>query len=139
MNTQERFWSKVLVSESLLMCWPWTASHCAGGYGQFHLDGRMAMAHQVAYEAVIGPVPAGLEIDHLCKVRDCCNPYHLEPVTHEENIERSDVGIVNASKTHCPTGHPYAGENLFIRKRGGRECRTCMREQLRRSRARAKD
>ena len=107
----KRFWSKVAAVGNVCECWIWTASHDTAGYGQFHLDGS---------------------------VRDCVNPWHLEPVTHIENVQRGDTGKHNAIKTHCRYGHPYFGENLFIRKNGGRDCRACMREQVRRARAKAR-
>ena len=81
----------------------------------------MALAHRVAYELQVGPIPVGLQLDHLCRVRSCVNPAHLEPVTSAENTRRG----LRAMKTHCPQGHPYAGENLLIRPTGQRRCRTC--------------
>lgn len=74
-------------------CWLWTGYVAAGGYGEFHLAGRTRKAHRVAYELLVGPVPEGLDLDHLCRVRRCVNPEHLEPVTRQENLRRSpDVG-----------------------------------------------
>lgn len=98
------------------------------------------MAHRVAYELVVGPIPDGLQLDHLCKVRKCVNPAHLEAVTCGENIRRGDTGKaaaeVQSSKTHCPQGHPYSGDNLaHYRGRHGRRyraCRICRREAMRR-------
>lgn len=87
------------------------------------------MVHVATYEEWVGPVASGLTIDHLCRVRDCCNPEHLEPVTHRENLLRGDtVSARNVAKTHCPQGHPYSGENLILRhypNRVGRVCRAC--------------
>lgn len=83
-----------------------------------------AGAHRVAYEEIMGPVPEGLELDHLCRTRSCVNPSHLEPVTHRENMNRGDVAT--RRKTHCPKGHPYDEENTGIYN-GYRNCRACAR------------
>lgn len=106
-------------------CWIWQGPICRLGYGKVWFDGKNTSAHRVMYVLAKGPIPAGFDIDHLCKVRSCCNPAHLEAVTHQENIRRGDTGIVNRSKTHCPQGHPYSGENLHIRPGGGRRCKEC--------------
>lgn len=126
----ERFWSKVEKTDG---CWLWTGSRSTGGYGYFYLNGRNSPAHRVAYEMLVGPIPAGLQIDHLCRVRNCVNPAHLEPVTQRENLLRGEtVTARSASRTHCPQGHPYDAENTSVRKTGKRDCRTCHREQGRR-------
>jgi hypothetical protein len=84
------------------------------------------MAHRWAYEYSIGPIPEHLELDHLCRSRNCVNPEHLEAVTHLENMGR---GISHQkAKTHCPKGHPYSGENLYVAPSNGkRYCRECTR------------
>ena len=92
----------------------------------------MLTVHRVAYEAAVGPIPEGLQLDHLCRNTLCTNPAHLEPVTCRENLLRGNtLQAANAAKTHCPYGHPYAGENLRVRrlKSGGlgRSCRECAR------------
>ncbi len=123
-------------------CWLWIGYICKDGYGI--LRGRCA--HRFAYEDYIGPIPDGLEIDHLCKTRSCVNPEHLEPVTHAENIARGDYKTPNhrnLRKTHCPKGHPFSGENLIIerKKDGGerRRCRECVKEMVRLRRQRDDD
>lgn len=86
----ERFWPKVERVED--GCWLWTASLTGDGYGRISLGGKfgpMGLAHRVAYELLVGPIPEGLELDHLCRVRRCVNPEHLEPVTHAENVRRA--------------------------------------------------
>lgn len=109
-------------------CHIWTAQ-LLGGYGQFWFNGRMMPAHRYAYEATVGPIPEGLQIDHLCRVRCCVNPAHLEPVTQLENIRRGTVGAVNRArhlaKTHCKRGHPLEGSNLYPQPSGSRQCRIC--------------
>lgn len=116
-------------------CWLWTASLSQGtGYGQVRdQHGRTKGAHRAVYELLVGPIPEGLELDHLCCVRSCVNPAHLEPVTRVENVRRaarqmSEVSH-NGSKTHCPKGHEYTPENTYkkVRPDGGtrRTCRTC--------------
>lgn len=98
-------------------------------------DGRMTShrPHRIIYEALHGPIPDGLQIDHLCRNKVCCNPHHLEPVTARENILRSNgQGAVNARKTHCIHGHPLEGDNLVIGLDGARRCLVCLRDRGRR-------
>jgi hypothetical protein len=137
------FWKKV---QKTATCWLWTAAKGSSGYGKFCLtiqgQGRCIQltAHRLAYEMVYGRIPCGLELDHLCRVRACVNPAHLEPVTCRENLARSPLTIpsrfangegvpnYNAMKTHCWRGHVLSGDNLYIRpKTGYRQCRECMR------------
>lgn len=87
----ERFWSKVDRDGGPDCCWPWLAAR-ANGYGKFYVDGRMVRAHRFAYELLVGPIPEGLVLDHLCAVTFCVNPAHLEPVTQRENARRGDAG-----------------------------------------------
>lgn len=87
---EERFWSKVVRDDDGLKCWPWLAS-TVHGYGQINRDGRPRMAHRVAYELLVGPIPEGLDLDHLCRTHCCVNPAHLEPVTRGENVRRSNI------------------------------------------------
>jgi hypothetical protein len=125
-------------------CWVWTGSKNArSGYGVIKVGGRsgkLLYVHRVSYETFIGPIPEGLHIDHVqergCRFRLCINPAHLEAVTQAENNRRMDFdrGAVNRSKTHCPAGHEYAGENLYTNPQGKRMCRTCLRESYRRYR-----
>ena len=115
---EERFWTKVDKTES---CWLWTAQKDRNGYGYFTVrHGLKKYAHRFAYELVIGPIPAGLMLDHLCRTHACCNPSHLEPVTHRENMAR-----LAAANTTCGQGHPWTPESTLIGSRGTRACRIC--------------
>jgi len=127
MTLQERFEEKYIpVTES--GCWLWTAYCSKDGYGKFHsnrLDNTLA--HRVSYEMYKGKIPEGMQIDHLCKVRCCVNPDHLEPVTQQENIRRGETGINFRSVTHCPKGHAYDEANTSFKKSGARRCNACAR------------
>jgi len=112
-------------------CWLWTRSVSTGGYGRFPLDGRTQSAHRVAYEMLVGPIPEGLQLDHLCRNPRCVHPDHLEPVTCRENLLRGEtLQAHNAAKTHCLRGHEFAGENVYV-SGGRRHCRACRRERRR--------
>lgn len=128
----ERFWEKVNKNgpvperrPDLGPCWLWTGS-TQKGYGKF--TSSVNGAHVWAYLSLVGSIPQGYELDHLCFVRPCVNPSHLEPVTKRENILRGEsISAKYARRTHCKLGHPFAGENLLINKQG-RGCRTCRRQ-----------
>lgn len=135
-SDEERFWRQVAPQGDEL-CWSWLGT-VVKTYGYLQMAGhRRVLAHRFAYELLVGPIPNGLEIDHLCRNRTCVNPSHLEPVTRGENIRRS-TGITNsnAAKTHCPQGHEYSPENTIIGKTplGGdyRICATCRTDRERR-------
>lgn len=109
-------------------CWLWTGCLMPNGYGQIQHRGTL-YAHRVAYELYVGPIPADLTIDHLCRTRSCVNPAHLEPVTFEENIRR---GEWHNPRTHCKRGHPLSGENV-LRFPSGKQrfCKLCRIKQQR--------
>ena len=104
-------------------CVLWEGTLDRDGYGKK----AGTLAHRLAYVAARGPIPAGLEIDHLCRVRACVNPDHLEAVTKAENQRRG----IRATATACIHGHPFTPENTIRRRRGGRDCRECGRRQQR--------
>ena len=109
-------------------CWRWLGHIALNGYGRIN----MKMAHRFVYERLVGPIPSGLTLDHLCRNRDCVNPDHLEPVTSAVNTMRGDAPpAINARKVICHMGHPLSGDNLYRKPNGRRRCRTCAREYAR--------
>lgn len=114
-------------------CWEWLGNKNGNGYGQFKKFGQVIRLHKFSYEFFKGRVPKGLEIDHLCRIRHCFNPNHLEAVTHQENILRGNVVGSNKghhSKTHCPQGHEYNEKNL-VKSAKWRTCRICKNKRNR--------
>lgn len=125
-------------------CWEWTGSLDRHGYGQVRFDGATRLAHRVVYEVIVGPIPTGYQLDHLCHEaafcicgprcphRRCVNPAHLTPVTNKQNSERGALAV----RTHCVNGHPYSDENTYV-SATRRVCRACDRERHRKARGMA--
>lgn len=132
-SDEQRFWGKVEIGAPG-GCWLWTQGVQHHGHAQFRFNGKNIPAHRFSYELMVGPVPAGLVLDHLCSTPACVNPTHLEPVTPRENAMRSRMVKVATAKTHCPRGHEYNDENTqLINNR--RFCRACKREKIAEKRA----
>lgn len=115
-------------------CWKWKAGKTNKGYGAFYINQKQHTAHRLSYRLFVGEIPIGLDLDHLCRNRDCCNPSHLEAVTRRENLLRGNtIPALNATKTHCKHGHEFTPENTIIKKTGSRDCRLCHLEQVKRA------
>jgi len=136
-SLRDRLLSKAVINWET-GCWEWTANRDPRGYGRITVADsqgkRPLRAHRVSYELACGPIPEGLVIDHLCRVRHCVNPAHLEPVTARENMLRGLAArAVGEAATHCPKGHEYTPENtrtyLSGPQKGRRKCRICIRAQ----------
>ena len=133
---EERFWNRVDKGAGPDACWPWTGGTTAKGHGIAKCPperlggGAGTTAHRIAYMLLVGPIPDGMHLDHLCRNPPCCNPAHLEPVTPAENQRR---GLKGELRTHCVNGHAYLPDNLIVEQvRGGataRRCKRCRREQ----------
>lgn len=129
------FWARVDADGD---CWLWIGAIDGDGYGTCTVRRAKARAHRVAYELLVGPIPAGLTIDHLCRVRHCVNPDHLEPVTNRENVQRG----ARLRGSHCKWGHRKDAANTLLQRTasGGirRQCRTCWTGYFRKYRASAR-
>lgn len=127
-TAEERFWIKVNKTDT---CWLWIAGATKQGYGYFSpATGQRALAHRWSYEELVGPIPDGLVIDHLCRVRRCVNPAHLEAVTQQENVARgASAELLNGTRTSCVNGHEYTDENTYrpASRPGNINCRECHR------------
>lgn len=133
----DRFWSKVdrhgpLPSwrPKLGYCWIWNAARDKDGYGRFTIKkGLMVMAHRFSFEIAYGPIDRNLQIDHLCRVRECVNPWHMELVTASINTLRGfNQASLNKQKTHCKWGHELTTENVYNPPKypSRRCCRKCI-------------
>jgi hypothetical protein len=136
----DRFWPKVHKlgpvpghNTGLGKCWVWTSALDFGGYPILWIgDGRSVRAHRFSYQLLVGPIPEGLTLDHLCRNKRCVNPAHLDPCTAGENARRSPLAPYNvrATQTHCKRGHEFSEQNTMIHH-GRRECRECHRARQR--------
>ena len=127
-SVTEKMLSKIeIIPES--GCWVWMGATNLRGYGQvkrgFRGKKKIKGVHRIFYEHYVGPIPEGLEIDHLCRERTCVFPKHLKAVDHDENIRRGTHNNQYKNASHCIYGHPFSGENLYIQPNGERTCRIC--------------
>lgn len=124
-----KLWGRVeLVDNNGWDCWKWTGGLKDNGYSNVYLGNRRQMSgHRLSYQLMIGDIPDGLDLDHLCRLRSCINPYHLEPVTRRVNTLRSPIGIAasKAAQTECIHGHAFTAENTIRNRNGTRKCRRC--------------
>lgn len=116
-------------------CWVWQGYHDKDGYASVRWGSRKVRAHRLAFEAFGGDLLPGMELDHLCSRRDCCNPEHLEQVTHAENVSRGRLGDKHSQPAHCQSGHEMVGDNVYTLprmyghdRRLQRRCRACQRQ-----------
>lgn len=131
-TVEERFWSRVdfdgpvpEYAPHLGPCWLWRGS-LSHGYGSISVNGHGVRVHRLSYELLVGPIPEHLVLDHLCRVTNCVNVRHLEPVTDKVNILRGiSFAVTNARASHCPQGHPYDDENTISLNGHWRDCRRC--------------
>lgn len=126
----QRLWDKVYVSPD---CWEWFGPVHTKGYGLLKVDGATRLAHRLSYEMLVGPIPEGLVIDHLCRVTHCVNPDHLEAVTQRENIRRGvNPAAASMSKEHCTAGHEFTPENTYVppKRPNRRQCKACQRSRV---------
>lgn len=139
-TVEERFWRRVAKTED--GCWEWLGGCDKDGYGQMSVrrNGKQKCyrAHHLAYSFSRTPIPAGAQLDHLCKNPRCVRPEHLEVVAPSENNARSSSpSALNAKKTHCVHGHEFSASNTRIDKHGHRRCRICDSEQRKKPERRA--
>jgi len=132
---ETRFWALVARSDVPGACWLWLGHINPNGYAQWKIEktSKAELVHRIAYRLMHGEIDNTLQLDHLCKIRHCVNPDHLEQVTAKENNARSTSPTArNRLKTHCKHGHAFDEANTHIRPNGGRSCRIC--KNLRRRR-----
>ncbi len=133
---ERRFMRKVSVDEN--GCWNWLGAKMHNGYGQLVVADVRWAAHRYSYTELVGLIPAGLDLDHLCRNRACTNPLHLEPVTRGENLRRGMTGKHKRADV-CKHGHPLSGANLYVHvTTGSRCCRACTNARAETGRARRK-
>ena len=152
---EDRFWARVdkggpvpsretdpLITAPPTPCWLWLGSCNSQGQAQVSRDHRTTLAYRVSYELLVGPIPEGFHMDHLCRNRACVNPEHLEPVTASVNQRRGLNSVPGfRRKDSCKNGHPFEGDNIYLATGEVRRCHTCLkaykREWARTKRARS--
>jgi predicted nucleic acid-binding Zn ribbon protein len=138
---EERFWAKVAVPYQPSCCWEWQSACHSTGYARLSIRGVCLLAYRVSYTLLIGRIPAGMTIDHLCRNRKCVNPDHLQPVSLANNIYRGyNPPAMARRQTHCKHGHAFTPENTHVgissNGKERRRCRKCDAEKCRRMRVR---
>ena len=123
LDPERRVWDRLEVGD----CWVWTAGRDRYGYGVVHFGYRTFRVHRVVWERLVGPIPAGLHLDHLCRNRACANPDHLQPVTHAENVARGIFAAGKPRLASCRKGHPWTPGNTKYVRGNVRTCRECAR------------
>lgn len=132
----DRLMEKVVLNGK---CWNWTGKKDDFGYGKLSIRDKTFQAHRVAYTILEGDIPEGMILDHQCNNPACVNPGHHKPMTQRDNLLRANTfQATNAAKTHCVNGHPFSATTVYITKRGGRQCRICVRERKKKLRQRVK-
>jgi len=123
---RQRLFAKIRFTDA---CWYWEGTRSTKGYGRIFVMRKPIQAHRAIYELLVGPIPEGLTLDHLCRNRLCVKPEHLEPVTNRENIRRGIGPSAQAARaTHCRKGHAYSEENTRRHRDGSRVCKQCDRD-----------
>ncbi len=108
-------------------CWEWNSYRLKTGYGRVTFKGVSQIAHRLIYKLIVGPIPPGLDLHHVCRNKGCVNPRHVMPLIRKAHLAEEDhstKGIREREKTHCPKGHEYAGDNLYVHN-GKRGCKAC--------------
>ena len=125
---KERLWQRI---DTTGPCWEWEGCRVVG-YGKVYAGGRTWRVHRLVWELLVGPIPDGMVLDHLCHNRACSNPDHLQVTTQRENITRGGtLPAMWLRQTHCVNGHPLSGDNLGTGSDGERRCKTCHRDRQR--------
>jgi hypothetical protein len=131
----KRFLDKILIGSD---CWLWTGAKNSWGYGNVTVSKRQWGAHRLSYRNLVGPIPHGMELDHLCRQPSCVRPDHLEVVERAtNNIRSNSISAINGRAQVCKAGHPFDEHNTYRRPdRQGRDCRACRRRRKKEQRAR---
>lgn len=136
-DAEERLNSRTVPTDS--GCHLFGTGNGSDGYGKVIVDGKFVYTHRLAYEMYVGPIPKGYELDHLCRIRHCMNPTHLELVDRRTNTLRGRCPEITRARflsmTSCKWGHPFSGDNLYVNENGHRKCRACSRQRARVRRA----